>query len=274
MDYCDLHIHSYFSDGTFSPSKIVDEAKRVNLSAISITDHDEIAAVVPAISYGKERGIRVISGVELSAIYRDTEIHILGFLFDENERKLNKMLSEMREYREERAKKILRKLENFGIKINFHTLKSIAGEGAIGRPHIAQAMLDTNNINGYKEAFKKYIGNGKPCNVPKFKLDPIEAINLIRCAGGIPVLSHPGNIADDEIFLELINLPFAGLEVWHPDHSSRQISWYLQVAHERNFLTTGGSDNHGDRTTKVPIGGIAVDASIVDSLIDYKNTYL
>jgi len=274
MGFCDLHIHSCYSDGTFTPTEIVEKAKEKNLCAISITDHDEIYAIGIAKSYGEKNDILVISGIELSAMYNDTEIHILGYLFDEDDKKFSEKLKEIREYREERAKKILRKLEDYGFHINFNFVKDLAGQGAIGRPHVAQALLENKNINEYKDAFVKYIGNGKPCNVPKYRLNPKEAIELITDAGGIPVLAHPGNIRDDGVVDEVLRFPFGGLEVWHPDHTSRQIKHYLSIAEERSLLTTGGSDNHGHRSTKAPIGGIVIDFSAVESLINYKDTHL
>ncbi len=274
MGFCDLHIHSFYSDGTYSPAEIINKAKTKNLDAISITDHDEIKAVGIAKSHGNKENISVIAGVELSAIYKNTEIHILGYLFHEQDEKLNKTLTEMRQHRENRARNILKKLRHFGFDIEFENVKRLAGKGAVGRPHIAQAMLDTGNLRNYKEAFTKYIGNGKPCNAPKFRLNPPDAIGLIKEAGGVPVLAHPGNIRNDKIVKELLNSDFGGIEVWHPDHSSKQIHNYLEITKTENLVATGGSDSHGNIPTKSPIGGIAVDSSVVDALINYKNTYL
>lgn len=274
MGFCDLHLHSNYSDGTLSPVEIIDRAKERDLTAISIADHDEIDAIIPATTYGKERDINVLSGIELSAMFEDIEIHILGYLFDVNNESLNELILVMKEYREDRAKRILKKLEHYGFNIEFQTVKMLSGKGAIGRPHIAQAMLDTRIISKYKEAFEKYIGNGKPCNVSKFRFTPQEAISLLREAGGISILAHPGNISDKKVFENLMKVKFDGIEVWHPDHSSSQISELLSIAETKKMLTTGGSDNHGDRPTKAPIGGISVDDKIVDSLIQYKKTQL
>ena len=269
MRLCDLHIHSCHSDGTFTPFEIVDRAKQKGLFAISITDHDEICAIEPSRTYGEEKGLQVISGVELSAIYKDKEIHILGYLFDENKKNLKQKLALVRKYREERAKGILEKLKSYGFHIEFELVKSIAGQGAIGRPHIAQAMLKSNIIRNYKEAFVKYIGNGKPCNVPKFRFSPEEAIGLIGDAGGASVIAHPGNIRDDTIVAQLLQFPFAGIEVFHPDHNSNQIKNYLSIAKERSLIATGGSDSHGIVPTKAPIGGVTVDYSVVELLREW-----
>jgi len=274
MAFCDLHIHSFYSDGTYSPFQIVEKAKEQNLSAISITDHDEIQAIQIAKSFVKDREPIIISGVELSAIYKQTEIHILGYLFDEFDKKITSKLGEMREYRRNRARNILLKLEDFGFHINYENIDRLAGNGAVGRPHIARAMLETGHLSNYKEAFTKYIGNGKPCNSPKYRLSPAEAISLIKESAGVPILAHPGNIGNDEIVNELLNFDFGGIEVWHPDHSSKLTNHYLSITKKKNLVATGGSDNHGSITTKSPIGGIAVDSSVVDALINYKNTYL
>jgi len=275
MGLCDLHIHSYYSDGTFSPGEILERASEKNLTAVSITDHDEVKAVKIAKFLGQKVGILVISGIELSAQFNGKDVHILGYLFNEEDKKLLIKLKEIREYREIRAKEILSRLRKNDIHIDFSFVKNIAGRGAIGRPHIAQAMLEKGSIINYKEAFIKYIGNGKPCNVPKYRLNIDEAIELLKNAdGGIPVLAHPGNIGDDSIVEELLTFPFAGIEVWHPDHSTQQIKKYLSIAERKSLLTTGGSDNHGNRPTKAPIGGIIVDSTVVDSLIEYKNAHM
>jgi len=166
------------------------------------------------------------------------------------------------------------KLGDFGFHIDFENIERLSGNGAIGRPHIARAMLETGNLSSYKEAFRKYIGNGKPCDVPKYRLSPAEAISLIKETNGIPILAHPGNIGNDEIVNELLNFNFGGLEVWHPDHSSKRTNHYLSITKNKNLVATGGSDNHGNIPTKSPIGGIRVDSSVVDALINYKDTHL
>lgn len=274
MPFCDLHIHSTFSDGTYSPAQIIDIAKKQGLCAISITDHDTIKAVAVAKAIGKEKGIVVLSGVELSSIFGDTEIHILGYLFDEERVHLKTKLGEMREYRKTRAQRMIEKLEDHGCTISFEDVKKVAGKGAIGRPHIARAMLERKCILEYKEAFTRYIGNGKPCNVPKFRLDPAEAIDLVEDAGGIPVLAHPGNVGDEAIIRGVLTLPFKGIEVWHPDHSSSQMKLYMELARERGLLMTGGSDSHGEKLTKAAIGEVKVDAAVVEALVEYKDTHL
>jgi predicted metal-dependent phosphoesterase TrpH len=274
MSFCDLHIHSTFSDGTYSPAEIVDISKAKGLAAISITDHDIIKAVRPAKARGSVQGIAVISGVELSAVFNDVEIHVLGYLFDEEERNFTARLKEMREYRETRARKICEKLEDQGCSITLEDVKRVAGKGAIGRPHIAQAMLEHNCITEYKEAFIRYIGNGKPCNVPKMRLRLEEAIDLIEGADGLPVLAHPGNIGDEALVKELLTFPFKGVEVWHPDHSSSQSALYMRIAGEEGLLMTGGSDSHGESRTKAEIGGIEVDAVVAEALVQYKKTHL
>jgi predicted metal-dependent phosphoesterase TrpH len=274
MSLCDLHIHSIFSDGTYSPAQVIDISKEQGLSAISITDHDTIKAVPLAKTIGKEQSITVLSGVELSGVYKDIEIHVLGYLFDEDAVHLGKKLLEMRQHRETRAQKIVEKLEDEGFRITFDDVKKVAGNGAIGRPHIARALLERKCIVDYKEAFTRYIGNGKPCNVPKLRLCPEEAIQLIADAHGISVLAHPGNIGDEVVVRELLNFPFQGIEVWHPDHSSNQVMLYKQLAQQKGMLMTGGSDSHGEKRTKAAIGEIEVDAKFAEALIEYKKAYL
>lgn len=274
MRFCDLHIHSTFSDGTLTPEQVISISKQSGLAAISITDHDTLRAVAPAKALGKEQDIMVLSGTELSSVLNGVEVHILGYLFDEHHPQLKERLHEMQKFREQRAREMVEKLEAHGCSIPLEDVKRTAGTGAIGRPHIAQVMLEHRCITHYKEAFIRYIGNGKPCNVPKFRLHPHEAITLIEEAGGIPILAHPGNIGDEVFVKELLALPFKGIEVWHPDHSSSQIAQYEQFARERGLLKTGGSDCHGEGRSKIPIGGIKVEMAAAEALIEYKKAQL
>jgi predicted metal-dependent phosphoesterase TrpH len=274
MPFCDLHIHSIFSDGTYTIDQIIDIAQQKELVAISVTDHDTVEGVPGIKVLGSEQDITVLSGVELSGVFKEREIHILGYLFDEHDTHLRKELREMREHRETRAQKIVEKLVEHGCDITIDDVKEVAAGGAIGRPHIARALLEHKCILQYKDAFTRYIGNGKPCNVPKYRLHPKEAIQLIENAGGIAVLAHPGNIGDEVVVRELLSFPFRGIEVWHPDHSSSSTALYIRFAEERGLLLTGGSDSHGEKGTKAPIGGIRVDAEVVNALIEHKKTYL
>lgn len=274
MSFCDLHIHSIFSDGTHSVDHILDIAKEKGLGAVSITDHDTVKAFPRARILGKTRDIMVLTGVELSGVFKDVEIHILGYLFDENEVRLNEKLREMREYREERAQKMIEKLGDQGCHITFDDVRKVAGKGTIGRPHIARALLRQRCIVEYKEAFNRYIGNGRPCNVPKLRLHPEEAIKLIEDAGGIPVLAHPGNVGDNVMVTELLAFPFKGIEIWHPDHSSSQVNAYMELCRQRGLLMTGGSDSHGEKITKAEIGEVKVDGKCAASLVEYKKAHL
>ncbi len=274
MPFCDLHIHSTFSDGTLTPEEIVGISRERGLAAISITDHDTIRAVAPAKVFGREQGIMVLSGTELSSVFNDIEIHILGYLFDERNMQFKERLGEIRKYREIRAQEMVAKLSDYGCSISIEDVKRVAGIGAIGRPHVAQAMLERKCIGDYKEAFIRYIGNGKPCNVPKYRLHPEEAIALIEDAGGIPVLAHPGNIGDEMVVADLLKFPFKGIEVWHPDHSSSQITLYEQFAERAGLFMTGGSDCHGEKRSKMSIGGIKVSVEAVEALIEYKKAHL
>lgn len=271
--YVDLHIHTNFSDGTSSVSEVLEEASLKHLRAISITDHDCTDAYPKAIELGSKLGIEVIPGVELSSEIEGTDIHILGYYIDPDNRILSKKLNEMKEARFIRAEKIVKNLNKQGIDLRFETVLSIAGVGSIGRPHIAAALMKEEFVYSFREAFEKFIGYGLPAYVEKLKMLPKEVFDLIKTAGGIPVLAHPGVTNVDERLPEFIRDGLQGIEVYHTEHSTSIERYYLHIAKKNHLAYAGGSDFHNPDHNRSEIGVPAVPYSTVNSLKELVGVY-
>jgi len=269
----DLHVHTNISDSTFSPEKVVELARLKGLDAIAITDHDTCAAIEPAIRLAKVTGVEIIPGVELTAELEDDEIHILGYFIDWQNEAFTKKLKELCRVREERAKEILRKLNEQGIDLKYEDLLEVAGPctGSIGRLHIANLLYKKGKVACTKEAFTKYIGNDSPAYVKKFKLSPREASDMIKAVGGVSILAHPKTISTEARPLEdtvkmLVDEGVQGIEVYHSDHSKSESSGFKELAEEYGLLITGGSDCHGLGKKEVMLGKVKVPYELVEKL--------
>jgi predicted metal-dependent phosphoesterase TrpH len=251
----DLHVHTTFSDGSLSPREIVELAKNAGVTTISITDHDHIGALDEARQVGRTLGVDVIPGVELSASVEDQDIHILGYFIDCANDRLLDYLSHLRTERFKRAERIVEKLNELNVPLPFNAVLEQAKHGSIGRPHIANALVDEGLIEFYYEAFVKYLGAGKPAYEKKFHISPREAIDLISSSGGLSFIAHPGNGIDENLLVSLINDGVDGIEVIHPAHSPVLVSYYRGIASEYYLLTTGGSDFHGGRKNGMDLLG-------------------
>jgi predicted metal-dependent phosphoesterase TrpH len=242
----DLHMHTSFSDGKLTPEQLIDLSKKSGLTIISITDHDNVSAVSKAVSYGSEKGITVIPGVEISADIDGQEVHILGYFVDCNNQKLLDFLSNSRRLRIERNEKIVEKLNTMGSNIKFDSIITKAGEGtSIGRPHIAIELSEEGFASSYIDAFMKYIGDGKPAFVKKCNPPAAEVIKIISASGGLSFIAHPGKAVRDELLLKLIAEGLDGIEIVHPSHSKEDAEYFMRIAAEHFLLTSGGSDFHG-----------------------------
>jgi 3',5'-nucleoside bisphosphate phosphatase len=268
--YVDLHIHTIHSDGSSTVKEILEAAARKGLAAVAITDHDCIDAYPAAIEIGSQMGIEVIPGLELSSEIGDADLHILGYLVDYTHPGLNRMLNEMKDARYLRARKMVENLNAQGIDLRFETVLSMAGIGAIGRPHIAAAMLKEELVYSFREAFEKYLGYGLPAYVEKYKMRPKEVFDLVKSAGGIPVLAHPGVTRIDDRIQEFISDGVMGMEVYHTEHSAAQQQNYLKTARKFGLAVTGGSDFHNASHNKSEIGVPRVPYSAVRSLKEKK----
>lgn len=266
MKFADLHLHTFYSDGTYSPQDLVREAKKAGLSAIAVTDHDTVEALEPSVAAGDEFAIEVISGIELSCDYAGSEIHMLGYFIDCKNKELLDKLYDLKKNRIERIHKIVSKLNDMGLKLNVESVLDFARYGTVGRLHVARALLKDKLVGSLQEAFQRFIGDKGPAYVCGFKLDPAEAINLIKKAGGIPVLAHPYTIGNDELIVEFKNLGLMGLEVYYPEHSQSMINFYLGLARELGLLVTGGSDCHGQAKSEAKIGSVMLAYEFVEKL--------
>ncbi len=243
----DLHMHSTHSDGFLTVAELVRRAKETGLSTISLTDHDNAAGIEEASTLGEELGIEVIPGMELSASIGDQEVHILGYFFDYADEKLQEYLSFFRAERVKRAKRIVGKLNTLNIPLTLEAVLDKAGDGSVGRPHIASALVEEGLTGSYHEAFLKYLGFGKPAYEKKYQISPQDAIELISSAGGLSFIAHPGIAVDERLLLELIKDGVDGIEVIHPSHSPELVAYYRGIATEYFLLTSGGSDFHGGK---------------------------
>jgi len=242
----DLHMHTTYSDGAFSPTELVLKAKEVGLDVISITDHDSVNGLKEAMAVGKEIGIEVIPGLEISTDLDEKEIHLLAYFIDIDNDELQKYLSFFRDERLYRAKRIVQKLRNLGFSITIDDVIDHAQNSAIGRPHIAYAMVNLGLINNYYEAFEKYIGDYGPAFERKIHVSPQSATKLISDAGGLSFIAHPGYMKES-ILTDLIKAGIDGIEVIHPGHSENQINFYRGIVNQYCLLEAGGSDFHGGK---------------------------
>ena len=273
LKYADLHLHSNFSDGELSPEQIVIEASRLGFAAIAITDHDILDSIEPALSAGAEYGIEIIPGVELSAESNGEEIHILGYYMDWLDQKFQEKLQEFRDSRYSRAMKIVDKLNQLGVDIDYEDVLKRADTNSVGRPHVAAALVERGHVATISEAFDRFLRDDGPAYMPKQKLTPNEAIAMILDVGGVPVLAHPGGIKQD-IIPELVSAGLMGLEAFHPSHSTYLSDYYSDLAKRYNIVITGGSDCHGLIKDQMTIGSVKLRYEHVDALKEARDFIL
>lgn len=255
----DLHVHSTASDGTLSPAEVVRDAVAAGLSAAALADHDTFAGIPEALAEARVHGFTLIPTVEVSAQQGALELHILGFLADPREPGLQKALSDVRDAREDRTHKIVAKLASVGATISMDNVREVAGDAALGRPHIAAALVRAGAVNSSQEAFTRYLRRGRPAYVDRYRLPVADALQLIRGAGGLPVLAHPGLGCPDGVIEALVQQGLLGLEAYHVDHRPRQVRHYLELSDRLGLMVTGGSDSHGPAgPTPVKVGAVDV----------------
>jgi len=253
-DFVDLHIHSNHSDGRQSPRQVVDDALEMGLKGISITDHDVVSGFVEAAEYARDKEIEVISGIELSASQSGEDIHLLGYLFRPDHEPLLETLEKFRRIRYERGKKMVKRLTGLGMKLEYEEVLKAAGEAAVGRPHLAEAMVNNGFVNSYNEAFDRYLGIGGPVYVPKAKLTPAEAINLVHEAGGVAAMAHPVLTNRDDMIAKMVAAGLDGMEIFHPTHTQATRKRYRHLAERHGLFMTGGSDSHNRKGRYGDIG--------------------
>lgn len=268
----DLHTHTFFSDGTNSPDQLILLAKQVGLSAIAITDHDNTDAMGVAQGLAQREGIDLIPGIELSASMEGAEVHILGYFFDEKNPMLQAHIARQQQRRIARVREMVSQLQKLGIEIDAEEVLQLAGEGTVGRPHVARVLLKHGYVSSVAEAFSRYLGDGLPAFVPGSPLVPAEVIQLVRQAGGVPVLAHPVFLKRDVLIEQFVQEGLMGLEVYHSSHTVDVIRRYEQIADVLKLLKTGGSDYHGDSKEGLPVGTSRVPYALVDALRSGKSS--
>ncbi|MCP9471573.1 MAG: PHP domain-containing protein [Nitrospira sp.] len=275
MSRVDLHLHTTHSDGSFTPAEVIALAHEAGVTAAAITDHDITSGIPEATRTGRERGIDVIPGVEISSLFGDAELHVLGYFLDWQDETLNRRLAALRESRHRRNPKIIERLQAAGIDITYDEVRAIAGTDSVGRPHIARVLIDKRVVASAQEAFDLWLAEGRPAYVPRELPAPAEAIRWIKDAKGLAVLAHPTWIKAPESALpdlarRLKADGLAGVEVYYSTHTPRQTREYLALAKQLDLLVTGGSDFHGvtkpDIRVGVGRGTLRVPSSLIDAM--------
>ena len=267
--FVDLHVHTSFSDGTFSPEEVVKVAGEKGLAAVAICDHDCLDGIGPAMEAArKTNGIEVVPGIELTAEERDREVHILGFFMDWRNEAFKKKLEKICQARVERAHKMIKKIKDLGLCIDGEEVFKLSGPGAVGRLHLARAMYNQGLVGSIEEAFRKYISDSGPAYVKKFRFTPCQAIEEIIKVKGVPVLAHPYSLSREEIIPEMVKCGLRGLEAYHPDHSAGVVKHFAGLAEKFGIITTGGSDCHGEGRRPVAMGNAKVPYAVLEKLKD------
>ncbi len=271
----DLHIHTSYSDGAFSPEKIVDTALDVGLDAIAITDHDNILSHAIAKKYAKDKPIEILQGVEINTLYKGYEVHILGYFMNFENSDFQKLLKIQQQARIKQTKEIITLLaKRAGIKITYENIiNQVAQGGSIGRPHIAKAITNVGGTSSTIEAYNKYINDESNVYVQRKTVTPFEAVEVIYEAGGIPVFAHPYDVdIAEKLTKEMINFGLRGLEAYHRKHSPAIIEYFSTLAEKYGLIVTGGSDFHAPHPTNgnVVMGKNFIPEWIYDEIMKEK----
>jgi hypothetical protein len=267
--YADLHTHTYHSDGTRSPQEVIDVARAHGLEIVAISDHDNLAAYFEIKKYADERGVTLIPAMELSCGYEGVDVHVLAYAFDALDERIAQRLRRFRETRHRRGYAIVERLRTLGISISAERVDQLAGGGAMGRPHVARALVEAGHVASVSEAFDKWLGTGKPAYVEKERFQIREAVELIRSAGGVTSIAHPTLYPNhEELVPRLLDEGIDAVEVLHPDVDASFCERYTNLARFRGKFTTGGSDDHGAVKTSETLGTIRVPETMIQPILD------
>ncbi len=268
-NYVDLHMHSTASDGVYSPTELMHRAKEVGLRAVALTDHDTTNGIDEAMQTTQALDIEFIPGIEINSDVSGGEVHILGYYLEYQRPAFQHILKVLRDARVRRGERMVELLNEEGVHITWERVREIA-QGSVGRPHVAQALMEAGYVKSISEAFDKYIGNSKPAYVPRYKLTPEDAVRLIASANGLPVIAHPITLPGLDILRTwLPNLKAAGLvglETYYGPYTQQDEQALLALAHEYSLIPTGGTDFHGPNIHPTPLGGRYVPYEAVEQL--------
>ena len=257
MPIADLHLHTTASDGRLTPTQLIELVAGRGLKGVAVTDHDSTEGLAEAYEAASAfPDLRVVPGIELSTDVPGNEIHVLAYYIQYTDARIQERLARFREGRVDRARKMVEKLKELGVEIEWDRVRAIAGDGAVGRPHVALAMVERGYIKEPREAFDAYIGRNGPAYVEREKLTPAQAVGLIRDWGGAAVVAHPSDIPDlDETLDELKNAGLVGMEVYYAQYPVERIKELAAIAANHGLLACGGSDYHASGNTGEPLPG-------------------
>ncbi len=273
MSRLDLHLHTTHSDGSLSPAEVLRLAHKAQVTALAITDHDIVSGIPEAIEAGAELGIDVIPGVEISSRLGNNELHILGYFLRWQDPELNQRLASLRASRHSRNPQIIERLRSLGLDITYEEVRALAGTDSVGRPHIARILMDKKFVTSAKDAFDRYLADGRPAYVARELPEPADAIAWIRAAGGVAVLAHPtwAKVSGEGLntLLSILKAEgLGGIEVHYSTHTKRQTTEYLDLAKRLNLLVTGGSDFHGITKPDIEVGTGRGDLKVPEKLLE------
>jgi 3',5'-nucleoside bisphosphate phosphatase len=273
MSRIDLHLHTTHSDGSLSPTEVIQLAHKANVTALAITDHDIVTAIPEAMAAGIDLGIEIVPGVEISSSMGSSELHILGYCINWQDSELNRRLASLRESRHTRNPQIIERLRSLGLDVTYEEVRTLAGTESVGRPHIARLLMDKRYVTSAKDAFDRYLAEGRPAYVARELPQPADAIAWIRAAGGVAVLAHPtwAKVPGEGLITLLTTLKdegLGGIEVHYSTHTKKQTTEYLDLAKRLNVLVTGGSDFHGITKPDIEVGTGRGDLKVPEKLLD------
>lgn len=266
--YADLHLHTNFSDGTYTPEELAGHAARCGFKAVALTDHDTMEGCERMAAACLSGGVEFVPAAELTTEHSGHELHLLGYFLDAHDEKLTGELARFQEVRRQRIFEMVARLNELQIPLTAEAVFTLANCHSPGRPHVARALVQGGWCRTLDEAFERFLKKGKPAWVPKFKISSADAIALIHDSGGLAVLAHPGLNHTDEVIPDLVRAGMDGIECFHSKHSTSMTQRYLEIADHHRLLVTGGSDCHGMSKGKPLIGSIKVPYECVERLRD------
>lgn len=270
MKFADLHLHTNFSDGTWTPEELVLQAQKSGLSCLAVTDHDTVEACARAAAACAAVKMEFIPGAELTAELDETELHILGYFLDTKNEKLLARIAKFQQVRQRRIHEMVERINQLNVPLKAESVFELANCRSPGRPHVARAMVKDGYVRNLDEAFERFLKKGRPAWVPKFKISAVEAMELVHQAGGLAIMAHPGLNRTDSIIPGLVAAGLDGIECFHTKHSTAMSERYLEIADKYNLLVTGGSDCHGFSKGKPLIGTVKLPYEHIEAMKELR----
>ena len=270
--FADLHLHTHFSDGTFSPEEVTALGKKFGFAALALTDHDTVEGCARMATACDAAGIEFIPGTELTAEQDGNELHILGYFLDTQNTKLLVEIAKFQTVRQNRIREMVARLNELNVPLAADAVFALANCSSPGRPHVARALVNAGLCSSLDEAFERFLKMNRPAWVPKMKMSALDGIELIHQAGGLAVMAHPGLNRTDEVIPDLVDAGLDGIECFHTKHSHATSQHYLKLADKYRLLVTGGSDCHGLSKGKPLIGTVKLDYQHVEKLYAAKKS--